>query len=877
VIGQTLGHHRILEKIGAGGMGVVYRAHDPRLGRDVAIKVLAEPFARDPERLARFEREARVLAALNHPNIAAIYGFEQAGDVPFVVLEYVPGRTLAELGRLETPEALRVAAQIAEALEAAHEKAIAHRDLKPANVKVTPEGKVKVLDFGLAKVFADELPSDPLRSPTQSLETRAGVIMGTAAYMSPEQARSGPLDKRTDVWSFGCVLYEMLAGRRAFGGDNISDILANVLRGDPDWTALPSDTPASIQVLLHRCLEKALERRLRDMGDARLEIQDALAGPSPRAPASQPRPGRRVAWVAAALLAAITTGLGVWRLSRAPTPAPQPVSRFTLPLPPAAPLALAGLAISPDGARVAYVAGRGATALLYVHPLDQPAAKPLPGTEGAVGPFFSPDGQWVGFFAQGKVKKVAVAGGDPIAICDTGPTVPSGAGSWGPDDTIVFSGGLNIGLLQVAAAGGAPKALTTTQKGENLHLTPEILPGGKGVLFTAWLGNEEVSSISLLLPSGERRVLIQRGLQPRYAPTGHLVFMRAGNLLAAPFDLRRLEVTGPPQTVLEGVLQSNTGGQLAFSATGSMLYAPGFSRPANRKLAWMDRRGALSPLPLPPRSYWFPRISHDGQRLMLTIREANIDVWSLDLARGGLARLTFEEGEDETGLLSPDGKRVAYSSTRSGQPRLVSWRLADGAGEEERLWTSPHHIHLSSWSRDGRTIAFETAHPTSRWDIWVLPLDGERKARPFLATPFSEQGAYFSPDGQRLAYYSDETGRNEVYVRSFSESGGKWQVSTDGGFDPRWSADGRELFYRQGDKIMVVAMGTKPVSAAAPRVLFAGAPEPRSETYTEYDVAPDGRRFLMLAEVEPLQAPAQLSVILNWFEDLKRRAAPGKK
>ncbi len=900
MIGQTLGHYRILEKLGEGGMGVVYRAADSKLGREVAIKVLPETFARDPERLARFEREARVLASLNHPNIAAIHGLEEQDGLRYLVLEYVPGLTLAErLGDkapgervragfkpahapLPVDEALEIAKQIAEALEAAHEKGIIHRDLKPANVKVTPEGKVKVLDFGLAKAFEPEGSDVNLsKSPTISVAaTRAGVILGTAAYMSPEQARGKAVDKRTDIWAFGCVLYEMLSGKPVFGADTITDTIAAIVKNEPDWSALPAETPAAARPLLRRCLEKDPHRRLHDMADARIELEETLqkapgigagdagvaaAAPRPAPLGFMPRKSAAMLGLGGLVMGAAAAGMVVWRL--VPTPsAPAPLlTRVLLSLPPSAPLSPGiigrALAISPDGSRLVYVGFREGSTRLFVRAMDELEPKPLAGTEGAQGPFFSPDGQWVGFFAQGKLKKVLLNGGAPVTLCDT--AANTGA-YWARDGTIFFAVAINSGLSRVSAEGGVPQVVTTLARDEEAHRQPHVLPGGEAVLFTVFPGRGiAVQS----LKTGFRRMLIQDGVDARYAPTGHLVFARAGTLLAAPFDLKRLEVTGPAVPVADGVRMTvfRIAAHYAFSETGSLVYTSGGPGGSEDMLVWVDRKGTSRPLGTSPRSFVHPQLSPDGQKLALDIREAGGDVWIHDLVRGTLTRLTFDPGEEETPIWSPDGKRVAFTASRAGQPRSIFWKPA-GGGAEELLATAPHHLHLTSWSPDGRFLLYYQMAPNTGQDIWLLPLEGDRKPRPMLQTPFNESDAKFSPDGRWVAYVSDETGRNEVYVQAYPGPGGKSQISTEGGTEPAWARSGRELFYRNGDKMMAVTLETKPgFTAGTPRLLFQGQYEPT------YDVAPDGQRFLMIKAGAQGAAPVQLQLVLNWFEELKRR------
>ncbi|MFQ5817680.1 MAG: protein kinase [Terriglobia bacterium] len=929
--GAQLGHYHIAEKIGAGGMGEVYRAHDTKLARDVALKVLPEAFAHDAERMARFEREARLLASLNHPHIAAIYGLEESGGTRFLVLELVAGPTLAERltsGFLAIEEALGTCRQIAEALEAAHEKGIIHRDLKPGNVKVTPAGMVKVLDFGLAKAFAGEAAADISHSPTLSeVATRAGVILGTAAYMSPEQARGKPLDKRTDVWAFGCLLYETLTARQAFSGETISDTIAAILKSEPEWRALPANTPPNIQLLLRRCLQKDPNRRLHDIADARIEIDEALTAPATPSPAAatptiaRPRPPlwrRAIPLQLAALIAvltAIAAGLAIWSLTRPIPPAPRPLTRFAISLPAIDRLGANGpgrvVVISPDATRIVYSGIQGGGSQLYLRQMDQLDPRPIPGTEGALAPFFSPDSQWVGFFADRKLKKVSVAGGVPLTLCDTG-TDPRGA-TWASNDTIVFAPRGSSGLSRVPAGGGTPQVLTklNTERGEAAHRWPEFLPGGQAVLFTV-MGDRgfEVALVSLETgpDASGRRILIQGGTYAHYAPTGlprrsaaqtprflrgaksrgHLIYAQppqvapAGALLAVPFDLARLEVTGSPAPILEGVAVYGGGAsQYSFSRDGALVYAQRAASTANRRLLWVDRQGKSEPLTEEPRSFWMPRLSPDGKRLALNLYGApRWDVWVYELARGTLTRLTFE-GENFPPVWTPDGQRVTFRSTRAGQRNLF-WKPADGSGAAERLTTSKHEQDPTSWSPDGKLLAFAENNPETGWDIWVLPLKGEGlprsergKPQPFLQTPFNEGAAMFSPDGRWIAYTSDESGRYEVYVRPYPGPGGKRQISTAGGVWPVWARNGRELFYRNGDQMMAVAIDSRSgFTAGKPSVLFEGEYLAASRWGRNYDVAPDGQRFVMIQEAEQETGPPELYVVLNWFEELRRRAPP---
>jgi serine/threonine-protein kinase len=904
-IGRTLAHYQVVAPLGAGGMGEVFQARDTKLGRDVALKLLPDAFARDPERLARFEREAQVLASLNHPNIAAIYGLEEAGGVRFLVLELVPGETLADkvAGRgLPVDEALALCRDIAEAVEAAHERGIVHRDLKPANVKVRPDGSVKVLDFGLAKAFAgDSVTSDLTRSPTITSDgTRTGVVLGTAAYMSPEQARGKPLDRRTDIWSFGCVLYEALTGRQAFLGETVSDTIAAILRGEPDWTSLPEGTPPRLRELLARCLEKDPRRRLRDIGDARLEIEGIasgafatpLAAATTAASASAGAPARRSAalpWAIAAVASLAALALAAILLSRGGhSPEPRrPLTTFSIAVPQATPLELTSrpaIALSPDGTRLVCVAGRDLNTRLYLRDMSRLEAVPMPGTEGGSGPFFSPDGEWVGFFAEGKLKKVSVQGGPPLTLCDA----PDSRGAcWGGDDEIILEPQFTGGLFRVPAAGGDPEPLTVpdTTQNERTHRWPEILPGGGAVLFT--IGTEESpdnyddARIAVLsLASGERKALPLTGSYTRYSPTGHLVYMRAGALLAVPFDLARLEVTGAPVPIFDHVQTDPTTGaaNFAFSSIGSLAYLPGAYRNPERSLVWVDRSGAVEPITDVRRPYEAPCLSPDGQSIAVSIRlgptGSSEDVWIYGIARKTLTRFTFNSGSLPT--WSPDGTRLAYASSQDGPPNLF-WKLADGSAGEERLNPAPLLEGPTSWSPDGRTLSFMRLDSTGTPDIWVLPLDGERVPKPLVRTEFDEWGGFISPDGRWIAYVSVETGRPEVYVRGFPEPRGKWQISSDGGEFALWSRDGRELFYLSGDKMMAVTISTSPsFRAAASTLLFEKHFYRAQLALRAYDVAPDGQRFLMVQEDETVSVATQINVVLEWFDELKRRVPPKK-
>jgi Tol biopolymer transport system component len=902
-VGTRLGSYEIVAPIGAGGMGEVYRARDTKLNRDVAIKVLPDLFASDAERLARFTREAQTLASLNHPSIAHIHGLEESGGVRALVMELVEGEDLAQqLGRGAIPidDALATAKQITEALEAAHEQGIIHRDLKPANIKVRADGTVKVLDFGLAKALdppagteAAALANSPtITSPAM---TQRGVILGTAAYMSPEQARGLPLDKRSDLWAFGCVLYEMLTARQPFTGGTVSDVSAAILSREPDWMTLPQATPAVIRKLLRRCLEKDRRRRLADAADARLEIEEALASPEAETVAPTRSRSLRVGpvVVAVALLGvALLTALVVWAVMRPAAQAPMLLARFTIVPPPGQALAVSGtardLALSRDGTHLIYVGGRGQ---LMVRPLDRLDALPVPGVTNARAPFLSPDGRWIGFFTgvSGELRKVSVTGEPPISICRI-VGVTRGA-SWSPDDTIVFATNEpTTGLLRVSVAGGQPKVLTTpdlTKGVEEDHLFPSVLPGGQSVLFTiapvaARWGEGRLSGsgadvqVAVLdLETGQRRTLLRGASQAEYVDTGHLIYNAGGTLRAVRFDLAKLEVLGDPAPVLEQVITGGSGAaNFSVSGHGTLAYVPGGAgsqTSGGSSLVWVTRQGREERIAAPLRNYVYPSLSPDGTRAALAIDDEERDIWSWDFTRQTLTRLTFDPGREWYPGWTPDGRRIVFVSARGSVFNLYR-RFADGTGSDERLTTSPHvQFGTPSFPPDGTRVVFTEVTPETGEDLMMLSLDGTPRTEPLLQTPFAERNAQISPDGHWLAYESNESGQEEIYVRPFPKvSDGRWQISVGGGNVPLWARSGRELFFRSGDSLMAVSVQTAPTfSAANPTKLFEGYVSGLGRTY---DVSRDGERFLMIKNNSSRgQTAATMVVVLNWFEELKAR------
>jgi serine/threonine-protein kinase len=873
-------------------MGEVYRARDTRLDRTVAIKILPPQFSSDPVRKQRFEQEAKAISSLNHPHICVLHDVGHQDGTDFLIMEYLEGETLAkrlEKGSLPLAQVLQYGVEIADALAKAHRQGIVHRDLKPGNIMITKSG-AKLLDFGLAKAAVPLASGATLTAAVTRTTpvTQQGTIVGTFQYMSPDQIEGKELDGRSDIFSLGAVLYEMLTGQRAFQGKSQLSVASAILEKDPEpISAQQPMTPPALDHAIRRCLAKDPDDRWQTARDLELELkwiaeggsQIRLAPPGAAKGIHALGRGPILLGIACLLLVGLVTGLAVWNLKPV---LPRPVSRTVITLPPGQRLAgldQPALALSPDGTHLAYVAVQGGTQQLYLRAMDSLEARPILGTEGAVGPFFSPDGQWLGFFAGTKLKKISVSGGAAQTLGDA--TLAHGE-SWSNQGTIAFSPATASFLQQVSEGGGPLQPLTRLEPGEVSHRWPEFLPGGKAFLFAAskssfnWT-NSQVAVQTL--GTGERRNLIQGATHPRYASSGHLVYAQAGSLMAVPFDAQTLAVTGTAVPVVENVSHAPTAGaaQYSISTTGLLVYVPGGVQANQRKLVWVGRNGAEQRAAAPERAYMFPRISPDGQRVAVGIAEQETQLWLYDLSREALTRFTFEGNVNLNAAWTPDGKRIAFQSSKEGPPNIY-WQQADGGGGLERLTTSEYAHVPMSWSPDGQLLAFMEVNPSTQRDIWVLRM-GDRKAQPFLKTRFDESVPRFSTDGRWLAYTSNESGRYEIYVQPYPGPGGKWQISTEGGTEPAWNHNGRELFYRSGDKMMAVDIATQPSFAAGkPRMLFQGPYERSPATSPNYDVSPDAQRFLMLKPADTGESgPTQINVVVNWFEELKRRVPTEKR
>ena len=880
--GQRLGPYEILSAIGAGGMGEVYRARDTRLNRDVALKVLPEIFATDPDRMARFEREARVLGALNHPNIAAIYGLEEFGSGRALVMELVEGETLADWvskGPIPLDEALPIAKQMAEALEYAHDRGVVHRDLKPANIKVTADGTVKVLDFGLAKALMDEpVAADPRDSPTLSMgATMPGVILGTAAYMSPEQAKGKPVDRRADIWAFGVVLFEMLTGKPLYLGETAAEIAAAVMMKEPNLNALPSKTPPAIRSLLGRCLEKNLRLRLQHIGEGRIVIEAVLSGVAPAERGTVIHKGRnRLAWAVAAI-AIVTTASLVFLSYFRRAPEDTQMIRFFVSLPETWSLKGGGpeqgglpLAVSPDGQRIAFVATSAeGKNVLWVRSLDALAGQALAGTEGASSPFWSPDSRFIGFFADRKLKKIEVSGGPPVTLCDA---LDNRGGTWSRDGVIIFAPTPTSALQRVSASGGVPTGATVLGEGEAGHFRPFFLPDGRHFLYriTASLAYGGFPVYLASLDSRERKLLLKSDSNVVYS-NGHLLYLRERTLMAQPFDMRRQALTGDAVPIAEQIetIGANPVGIFSAAENGVLAYQSETGA-ASSRLVWFDRTGKQIGVLGDAAAYTDLELSPDAKQASFSMPDGlQRDLWLYNVTRGLRTRFTFGPANALVSIWSPDGSRIVFNSSRKGHLDLYQ-KSFSGGGTEEVLLEDNVNKDPTSWSPDGRLILYSTVGPQTGADLFILPLSGDRKPFPFLKTQFNEDYGQFSPDGRWVAYLSNESGKYEVYVIPFPGPGGKWQISTAGGFFPRWRRDGTEIFYLAPDnKLMAAAVNGKGSSFEVGAVKPLFETNPPAGSGQRYAVSADGQRFLF--NTAPQQtAAAPITVVFNWAAGLKK-------
>jgi Tol biopolymer transport system component len=902
LIGQTLSHFRITAKLGQGGMGVVYRADDTKLGREVAIKVLPEEFTQHEERLGRFKREAKVLAALNHPHIAAIYEVGEVmleasssgsptspNTVHFIAMELAEGETLADLigrGPVPLPRALTIAAQIARALEAAHDKDIIHRDLKPSNIKISSDGTVKVLDFGLAKagVSSAEDP-DFTHSPTL---TAPMAVLGTASYMSPEQARGQGADQRSDIWGLGCVLYEMLLGQRLFRRDTVTETIAAILERDPDWSALPADTPPLVFTLLKRCLEKDPHQRLHHAADVRIALEEATR--APRAgeggtSSGQSKAGKAL-WFLVGAAAAAAIAVGAWMATR-PGPSPSPTARFELQPPAGIRLDIMGsddrLAISPDGTQVAFrgqLEDGSAPPQIFLRSTSELTSRALPGTENASSPFFSPDGRWLGFWVDRTLKKIPLAGGEPIRICET-PAIRGAA--WGQDGTIVL-GSLDAGLRTVSSEGGTPEPLTTldSENGERDHRWPQFLPGDEDVLYnTRSVEDEEVYRIAVTsLGSGDQRILKTGGTKPLYVSSGHLLYSLQGTVYAIGFDPVTFEVRGSPRPVLQDVQFASGSGNshLALSEQGALVWVPGAWRPLETELIAISPDGKVETLVGEGRSYESPQLSPNGLHLAVTIMSGvgEADIWIYEIDRELWRRLTSNGGYDP--LWSPDGRSIVFSSNRNG-PFQLFMMPADGSSEEEAITETTQWEFPGSFSPDGRLLLFQRLVTASQWDLFSMDLEGDRIPRVVLGSSAMEINPTLSPDGRWLAYSSDQAGRSEIYVQPFLEAGPRVQVSTHGGIDPVWSPDGTELLYIEvpnlfsaGRRLLATPITTRPDLAAGRPRLFAEVDFDivTQQAWHAYSFLPDNRGVVMVRPIAGTNENSRLVYAPTFADELSQ-------
>jgi Tol biopolymer transport system component len=901
--GTRIGWYEVLSAIGAGGMGEVYRARDLKLDREVALKVLPDAFASDRERLIRFEREARALAALNHPNIAHIHGIEDSGAVRALVMEFVEGEDLAarlQRGALPLDEALAAARQIAEALEAAHERGIIHRDLKPANIKVTADGTVKVLDFGLARALSDSgsgtgtSAESAANSPTfTSPMTQMGVILGTAAYMAPEQAKGKPVDRRADIWALGVVLFEMVAGRHLYEGETATETIAQIITQPPRLDLVPATTSAGVRRILRRCLQKDPRQRYQSAGDVRIEIDEVLAGRADTGAiadlAGSSRRTSRSPWILTAVFAIIAAA-ALWRASSRPEQIAVPM-RLDVRLGGGEQLLVddnldgALAVLSPDGQTLVFAGTRGGVRQLFVRPLSGLESTPLSDTAGARAPFFSPDGRWVAFFALGKLRKVNVGGGGAIDIC---PATDARGGAWGPDGTIVFTPGTQDGLVKVPASGGTPATVTQVAAGERSHRWPQFLPGGNAVLFMRQdqgAAYDDGFIETVRLDTNERKVIVRGGTFPAFVRGGYLLYLRENTVFSIPFDPESLEVRGEARPVLSKVLASggvgegagNGGGQFAVSASGTAVYIAGQSASPLSRVVVLDREGKRVYTSTEVRDFRDPRFSPDGMRLAVAVgSERGQHIYVIDLARSTTSRVTFDGNMNGLPVWTPDAKRLAYVSDRANTGINVFVTKADGGGEPVALTTGSGRNLPTSFSPDGKLLAVMRLGPTGNLDTQLLSLDtGE--FLPFGESTTDEIAAMFSPDGRWIAYGEGVGAASDVYVRPYSRPGGRWQISSGGGGLPAWTKGGREIVWVAGfgtTRVMVadVTADGDSIKAGPPSKLFE-IELVRPSNATWFHASPDGTRFaaLIAGEGSLSRSLDHVTLILNFAAEVHRK------
>ena len=892
--GARLGPYEVVTQLGAGGMGEVYRARDTRLGRDVAIKVLPTAFAADADRLARFEQEARAAAALNHPNILAVHDIGQHSGAPFIVTELLDGMSLREVlhgSALPARKAIDYSVAIAQGLAAAHEKGIVHRDLKPENVFVTADGRVKILDFGVAKLTQPDTPRAGLTVlPTTpalnaALETVPGMVVGTIGYMSPEQVRGGVADPRSDIFSLGVLMHEMLSGRRPFSGDTAADVMSSILREDPpDLSGPERHISPALARIVNRCLEKSPPARFQSARDLAFALEGGtvptgstaavIAAPAPTSP------GRVIPLavaVPAAVLIALLAGGIAWLLRPIPS-ADAPVVRLSLTLPPGTTMGAPetpSLAISADGRNVAYVASHAGVPLLMLRALDSDTAQTLSGTEGALGPFFSPDGKALAFFARGRLRTITLGSLETRELSDA-PTARGG--SWADDGFIYYAPRGDSEIMKVPADGSAAAVAVTTldrSKGEISHRWPQVLPGGKAMLFTVWVGPARDNHFVQVyqFDTKARHTVAPGGNTGRYVRSGHIVFGRLDALVAVPFDLERLTVTGPAVRTGESVRIGNEGATFAVSDRGDLIHLTGDPRRMDARIVWVDRSGRVEPVSLPAQDFVNVRMSPDNRRAAFNARGATDDITIFDFARGSVTALTSNTTGSQAPVWSPDGRRIAYRGTRKGY-RNIWVKPVDGTGDEVQLTRGEYVQTPMSWSPDGKYLLYHESNPATGLDLWALSV-ADGKAEPLAKLPQGQFAAEWSPDGRWIAYASGESGRSEIFVMPFPATGQRWPVSTEGGAEPLWSHDGRELFYRGGGQLMAVDVRTSPgFSAGAPRRLFADRFVESPTAVTGYSMTRDGSKFLFAERLQPDPPLTSVHVVMNWFAEL--RAAAGK-